>query len=181
MMASGRAVTTASRSSSIRPVCSPLTRTRRRGRVAWAAAALTNPAASPRARAFCSGAIESSRSTMMASAPLAIALSSFLPPSAGTNRYDRIAADFSSLAASSAASLVWSFGPHADEGLAAALGNELVVLIVGAVVELDDAGTRSRLRLALGDHLGGAVHGVVLEQRVGEFDLCHAEVGDCGA
>ena len=37
-----------------------------------------------------SGAIESSRSTMTASAPLAIAFSSLLPPSAGTKRSDRI-------------------------------------------------------------------------------------------
>ena len=35
-------------------------------------------------------AIESSRSRITASAPLAIALSSLVPPSAGTNRNDRI-------------------------------------------------------------------------------------------
>jgi len=33
-----------------------------------------------------------------------------------------------------------SHGPHAHERIALALGDELVVLIVGAVVEFDDAG-----------------------------------------
>src|ERR687888_2634310 len=50
--------------------------------------------------------------------------------------------------------------PHAHEDLAATFGHELVVLIVGAVVELDDAGARPRRRLALADHLAGAVDGV---------------------
>src|SRR5216683_3278147 len=126
MMASSRVGTTASRSASVRPVCKPLTRTSRRGRLAALTASLRKSAALARAAALRSGAIESSRSTITASAPLAIALSSFLPPSAGTNRNDRIVAPLLRL--------------HADEGLAAALGDELVVLVVGAVVELDDAG-----------------------------------------
>src|ERR1700733_13640370 len=52
---------------------------------------LRNAAALSRARALPSNAIESSRSTISASAPLVIALSSFLALSAGTNRRERIA------------------------------------------------------------------------------------------
>src|SRR5579864_5504407 len=70
------------------------------------------------------------------------------------------------------------FGPHQDERLAAAFGDQLVVLIVGAVVKLDDAGAGAGFGFALADDLGRAMHGVVLEQRVGEFDLGHAEIGD---
>src|SRR5262245_36317780 len=36
--------------------------------------------------------------------------------------------------------------PLHDEGLPAALGHQLVVLVVGAVMEFDDAGARPRLR-----------------------------------
>src|SRR5580704_3007758 len=70
------------------------------------------------------------------------------------------------------------FWPHQDERLAAAFGDQLVVLIIGAVMKLDDAGAGTRFRFALADDLGGAMHGVVLEQRVGEFDIGHAEIGD---
>ena len=73
------------------------------------------------------------------------------------------------------------FGRIRMKGVAPALGDQLVVLVVGAVVELDDAGARPRLQLALADHLGRAMHGVALEQRVGEFHVGHAEVGDGGA
>src|ERR1700676_2359118 len=59
-----------------------------------------------------------------------------------------------------------SFGPHQDERLAAAFGDQLVVLIVGAVVKLDDAGAGARCRFALADDLGAPMHGIVLEQRV---------------
>src|ERR1700731_482497 len=71
-----------------------------------------------------------------------------------------------------------SLRPHQDERLAAAFGDQLVVLIVGAVVKLDDAGAGTRFRFPLADDFGGAMHGVVLEQRGGEFDLGHAEIGD---
>src|SRR5207302_1183779 len=50
-----------------------------------------NVAASARAAVLRSGAIESSRSTITASAPLENALSSLLPPSAGTKRSERMA------------------------------------------------------------------------------------------
>src|SRR5215472_10948556 len=90
MMASGLAGAIASRSASVRPVCSPLTRTKRYGRVLAASASLRNAAALSRARALPSSAIESSRSMISASAPLVIALSSFLALSAGTKSSERI-------------------------------------------------------------------------------------------
>src|SRR5262249_10115264 len=90
MMASGRAGTTASRSASVRPVCKLLTRTTRYGRDATTIVSFRNAAALSRARALPSSAIESSRSIISASAPLLIALSSFLALSAGTKSRDRI-------------------------------------------------------------------------------------------
>jgi len=56
-----------------------------------------------------------------------------------------------------------SLRPHAHEGLAAALGDELVVLVIGAVMKLNDAGAGPRFRFALADHLGRAMHGVAFE------------------
>src|SRR5690348_7196150 len=165
MMASGLAGAMASRSASVSSVCRPLTRTSRYGRFAAAVASLRNAAALCRACALPSSAIESSRSTISASAPLVIALSSFLALSAGTNRKERIR----------------SLRPHAHKGLAAAFGDQLVVLVIGAVVEFDDAGAGTRFRFALADHLGGAMHGIALEQRVRKFDVGHAEIGDGGA
>src|SRR5262245_19121335 len=78
-------------------------------------------------------------------------------------------------------SFIRSTGPHPHEDLAVAFGHELVVLIVGAVQELDDSGARPRLRFALADDLGGDVDGIALEQRVREFHIGHAEIGDSGA
>ena len=89
-IASGLAGTMASRSASVRPVAMPLTRTSRRGRFACVTAFLMNAAALARAASLRSIAIESSRSTIMASAPLANALSSLEPPSAGTNSKERM-------------------------------------------------------------------------------------------
>src|SRR3954469_10246253 len=57
----------------------------------------------------------------------------------------------------------WSLRTHAYEGLAATFGHQLVVLIVGAVVELDDPGARPRFRFALADGFGRAMDGVALE------------------
>ncbi len=71
--------------------------------------------------------------------------------------------------------------PHTNEGLAAAFGDQLVVLVEGAVMEFDDAGAGPRLRFALADDFGGAMHGVALEQRMRKFDVGHAEIGDRGA
>src|SRR6202521_4171034 len=145
MMASGRAGTTASRSASMRPLARPLTRTMRRGRPCLVASP-RKPAAEMRAASLRSGEIESSRSTMSASAPQPSALSSLAGASAGTNSSERM-----------------SGRPHADEGAAVAFGHQLVVLVVAAVKEFDDAGARPRLRGAFADDLGGRVEGVALE------------------
>src|SRR6516165_5859467 len=87
-----RAGTTASRSASARPVVNPLMRTRRRGRCAALTASVMKAAARMRASVLPCAGIESSRSTITASAPLAIALSSFFPSSAGTKSSERITA-----------------------------------------------------------------------------------------
>src|SRR4029079_9692301 len=80
----------ASRSASVMPVSRPLMRTSRRGRCLVAPAFLRNASAASRAAGLRSGTIESSRSTITASAPLARALSSLGPPSAGTKRRERM-------------------------------------------------------------------------------------------
>src|SRR5262245_46102461 len=90
-MASGLPATIASRSASAMPVSRPLMRTSRRGRWVVVDARLRKSIAAVRAISFRSGAIESSKSRMTASAPLTTALSSFEPPSAGTNKRERIA------------------------------------------------------------------------------------------
>src|ERR1700728_4831124 len=183
MIASGLARTTASRSASVRPVCKPFTRTRRYGRGVVATVSRRKAAALSRARALPSYAIESSRSTISASAPLVIAFSSFLALSAGTKRNERIGnpsrAPFRSREAAERNSR--SRRPHAHEGLAAALRDQLVVLVVGAVMKLDDAGAGPRLRFALTDDFGSRVHGVAFEKRMGEFHLGHPEIRDRGA
>src|SRR5262249_47702835 len=181
MTASGAAGTTASRSASARPVTKPLMRTMRRGRGLEATMPRTKSAALMRAADLPSAGIESSRSTITASAPLAIALSSFLPPSAGTNSSERINRVPMRSAPRRLRDAWRSPRPHAHEDLAAAFGHQLVVLVVGAVVELDDAGARTRVRFALADDFGGAMDGIAFEQRVGELHLCHAEIGDGGA
>ena len=56
-----------------------------------------------------------------------------------------------------------SLRPHEHKSLAAAFGDQLVVLVVGAMMKLDDAGTGPRLRFALADDLGRRVHGIALE------------------
>ena len=47
--------------------------------------------------------------------------------------------------------------------------------------QFDDAGIRPRLRFALADDFGGGMQGVVLENRMRETRLLHAEIGDGGA
>src|SRR6516164_10602894 len=149
MMASGFAGAIASRSASVSPVCSPFTRTIKYGRCAFDIAFFRKAAADSRARALPSKAIESSRSTISASAPLDIALSSLRALSAGTNKSERMRDKL--------------LRPHAYESLAAALGDELVILVIGAVMKFDDAGAGPRFRFALADHLGRAMHGVTFE------------------
>ena len=125
--ASGLPATMASRSASVMPVSRPLMRTSRRGRSFLSAVALRNSRHAARACGLRSGVIESSRSMMTASAPLAIALSSLVPPSAGTNRRERIACSV-------------LFGPHLDENIAVAFRHLRAVLLEGLVMECDDAG-----------------------------------------
>src|ERR1035437_182261 len=167
-MASGRPATTASRSASIMPVSRPLMRTKRRGRGFFVCAALRNSNAAVRACALRSGVIESSRSRITASAPLAIALSSLAPPSAGTNKRERIM-------------FAASLRPHDDEGVAVAFGHQRAVLLERLVMEFDDTGARARLRRPLAHDHRRAIDGVALEQRIGEFYVGHAEIGDRGA
>jgi len=62
-----------------------------------------------------------------------------------------------------------------------AFGHQLAVLLEGLVVEFDDTGAGARFRRALAHHRRAAVHGVALEQRIGEFHVAHAEIGDGGA
>src|SRR6185437_2220732 len=160
--ASGLPGTMAARSSSVMPVSRPLMRTSSCGRLALGALLLRKSSAAARAAPLRSGAIESSRSTMTASAPLATALSSFEPPSAGTKRRERMCL----------------FRPLDDEHVAVALGDELAVLLEALMMEFDDAGVRARLRFALGDDGRLATHGVAFEQRVGEAHVRHAEIGN---
>src|SRR5262245_45900008 len=165
MMASGAAATTASRSASMSPLCRLLTRTIRRGRSPSGTACLRKATERARASGLPSGATESSRSRMTASAPLVNALSSLRLLSAGANRNERIG-------------LFW---PHPHEGLASALGDQLAILIVSAMVKLDDAGAGARFRFALGDHFGRGMHGVAFKQWMRKLDLGHAEICDRGA
>src|SRR5665213_2685618 len=164
-IASGAPGTTASRSASVMPVSRPLMRTSRRGRSFLACVALRYSSAAARACALRSGAIESSRSRITASAPLAIALSSLAPPSAGAQSRARIN----------------SLRPHIDEGVAVAFGHQRAVLFEGLVMEFDDAGAGARFRRALAHNQRRAVHGIALEQRIGKFHVGHAEIGDGGA
>src|SRR5215469_16345874 len=139
MIASGLVGATASRSASTRPVCRLFTRTMRYGRDVLAIASLRKLAAASRARALPSHAIESSRSIINASAPLDIALSSFFALSAGTKRSERIRIYFDRNL----------LGPHAHERLTAALGHELVILVIGAMMKFDDPGAGARFRFAI--------------------------------
>jgi hypothetical protein len=74
-----------------------------------------------------------------------------------------------------------SFRPHAHEGLTAAFGHKHGVLIEGAVMEFDDAGAWTRLRLALREDFRRSVHGIAFEQRGRELDLRHSEIGNRGS
>jgi hypothetical protein len=71
-----------------------------------------------------------------------------------------------------------SLRPHAHEGLPSTLRDELVVLIIGTMVELDDAGAGPRLRFPLAHDLSAAMHRVVLEERMREFHFGHSKIGD---
>src|SRR5262245_11574429 len=99
---------------------------------------------------------------MSASAPAPRARSSFFSLSPGTNSSDRIERLALALAA--------------DHHLPAAFRHELVALIVGAMLHLDDADARARPALALADDLGRHMDGVAVEHRAGELHLGHPEI-----
>ena len=89
MIASGAAAITASRSASVRPVSIAFTRTRRRGWPFAPRASFRKASAVLRASSLLAAEIESSRSTISASAPLVMPLSSFFGLSPGTKRRER--------------------------------------------------------------------------------------------
>ena len=59
-----------------------------------------------------------------------------------------------------------------------AFGDEIAMLVVGAVLEFDDAAIRLRFRFAHRDDRGLDADGVAMEDRVRKHRLLHAEIGD---
>src|SRR5262245_46632537 len=162
-MPSGRRGMTAARSPSVMPVSSALTR-------------IYIFCAGLRASSICrvmlraatlpSGAMESSRSRISASAAVFLALSNFRTLSPGTNRNERIASRL-------------RLAEH-QPGAAAAC-HHLAALVGRGVLELDQPLPRPRLALALGDDFGVRAQRVAMEYGLGEFDVGHAEIADGGA
>ena len=64
---------------------------------------------------------------------------------------------------------------------AARRGHQIAVLIVGAMMEVDDTGIGPRAAIALADHLRLHANGVAVKYRLAELNVRHAEVGDRGA
>src|SRR4029079_17342639 len=159
-MPSGRPGMTAARSPSVMSVSSALTRTY----ILWPG--FRSSSISPtvrRAPTFPSGAMESSRSRISASAAVFLAFSNLRWLSPGTNRNDRMASRL-------------RFAMH--QAGAAATCHHLAALIGHAVLELDDALIRPRLALALGDDLGVRLQRIAVKHRFWKFDVGHAEVAD---
>src|SRR5580704_7560477 len=71
-----------------------------------------------------------------------------------------------------------SLRPHPHESRTATLCDEFVVLVVGAVMKLDDSRTGPRFRFALAEDLGGCMQRVALEYGMGKFHVAHPEIGD---
>src|SRR4051812_43775573 len=120
----------------------------------------------PRAATFWSGAIESSRSRISASAAVLLALSNLRTLSPGTNRNDRIT------------SILW---PAMHQPGAAAACNHLAALVGRGMLELDDALARARLADALRYDRCMRFQGVPVEYRLRKFYVSHAEIADGGA
>src|ERR1700745_2329026 len=155
--------TTAARSPVVMPVSSALTRiyifcAGLRASSIWRVM--------PRAATLPSGAMESSRSRISASAAVFLALSNLRTLSPGTNRNERIASRL-------------RFAQH-QPGAAAAC-HPLAALIGHGVLELDQPLPRPRLALALGDDLGVRSQRIAMENGLGEFHLGHAQIADSGA
>src|ERR1700748_2149942 len=119
-----------------------------------------------RAAIFWSGAIESSRSRISASAAVFLALSNFRVLSPGTNRNERMVSG------------LW-FAMH--QSGAAAAGDHLAPLIGRGVLEFDDTLSGPRFAGALGDDLGVGLQSIAMEHRLRKFDVGHAEIADRGA
>src|SRR5436190_1379426 len=119
----------------------------------------------PRAATLPSGAMESSRSRISASAAVFLALSNFRTLSPGTNRKDRIV-------------LRLRFAEH-QPGTAAGR-HHLAALVGHGVLELDEALPRPRLALALGNDFCVRPQRVAVEYGFREFDLGHSEIADGG-
>src|SRR5262249_47202993 len=162
-MPSGRPGMTAARSPSVMPVSSALTR------IYIFCTGLRVSSISRvmrRAETLPSGAMESSRSRISASAAVFLALSYFRTLSPGTNNMERIASRL-------------RLAEHQPG--AAASRHHLAVLVGHGVLELHQALPRPRLALALGDDLGVRAQRVAMEYRLGEFHLGHAQIADGGA
>src|SRR3954451_18844638 len=133
---SGRPGITAARSPSVMPVSSALMRTY----IFWAGLRASSISRTVRrAPTFSSGAIESSRSRISASAAVFLAFSNLRWLSPGTNKNERIG--------SGLRLAVHQAGP-------AAACHHLAALIGHGVLELHDALVRPRLAFAFGDDLG---------------------------
>src|SRR5882757_8386352 len=124
------------------------------------------PRVMPRATTFWSGAMESSRSRIRASAAVFFALSNFLRLSPGTNRNDRIV------------SRLW-FAMHQPG--AAAARHHLAALIGHGVLELDQPLRGPRLAGALGNDFGVCLQRIAMEHGFWKFDVGHPEIADGGA
>src|SRR3954471_11282712 len=109
----------------------------------------------PRAATFWSGAMESSRSRISASAAVFLALSNLRTLSPGTNRNDRIIT-----------SILW---PAMHQPGAAATCNHLAPLVGRGMLELDDALGRARLADALRYNSCMRFQRVAVEYRLRKF------------
>src|SRR5438045_7138614 len=116
-----------------------------------------------RAPTFSSGAIESSRSRISASAAVFLAFSNLLRLSPGTNRIDRIKLG------------LW-FAMH--QAGAAATRHHLATLIGHGVLKLDNALRRSRLAGTLGNNPGMGFQRIAVKHRLWEFHVGHAQIAD---
>src|SRR5882757_2481017 len=109
-----------------------------------------------RAPTFSSGAIESSRSRINASAAVFLAFSNLRRLSPGTNRNDRI-------------KLCLWFAMH--QAGAAATRDHLTALIGHGVLEFDDPLRRTRLAGALGNDLGMRLKRIAMKHRFWKLDV----------
>src|SRR5688572_4206704 len=159
-MPSGRPGITAARSPSVMSVSSALTRTY----IFWMGFRASSISRTVRrAPTFSSGAMESSRSRISASAAVFLAFSNLRWLSPGTNRNDRIASHF-------------RFAMHQPG--AAAARHHLAALIGHGVLKFHDALVWPRLALSLRNDLGVRLERIAVKHRLREFDVSHAQIAD---